>query len=507
MSSRKATDWFAVTGRLLLAVAAGVSLYLASMVFGRTALPGCEENSVCQEMLQSHWAYTFGIPVSFLGCLLYSYTIMLSWSFVRRDRSLSGLAGGMATSTIVAAALWFTALQIFDLGANCMWCNVIHGSAVAGAFLLWHSRLSNPPPDLDCSVDLRDASSPLSNDRVFRFTATGAALTGVGMLALGSLSGPLGPRRPGNAAAPDSPRPATVVLLNGWRMPANFFPSLGSVAPGVPTAVLLSDYTAEPCRAWLQSVEDAAANITPPVRIVVVPAWRSQAARDIQRTMMTVYQHLPAAFYQLSKSIASGEVRPDPDSVGNAARALIGKSQYSSTALNNALAVEHRISVAEKLCSEATRSADNLPLLVMDDRTLRGPAPSRDEIVAFLKGEEVPYTPRIPALSVEESPELDDMAPGGSREIQITIRNTGDGPLRLEKADPAEGCEVISLPVEPVAPGTTAAIGLKVTAPGTAGTFVRQLQLPSNAPGAPVTVTVRGRTVSAMASTSPSGTE
>ena len=153
---------------------------------------------------------------------------------------------------------------------------------------------------------------------------------------------------------------------------------------------------------------------------------------------------------------------------------------------------------------------DSLPLLVMDDRILRGPAPSREAILAFLKGEEPSSAPppsAVPVLSVDEAVDLEDLPPGQSREIRITVRNTGEAALLLGKAQPEDGCEVVSMPQSPLAPGGTAAIGLRLTSPGQDGAFTRILRLPSNASGPPATIAVRGRTVSAMASASPSGTD
>jgi uncharacterized membrane protein len=296
---RTGPDRIATAGRLLLGAAAGVALYLASMALSRTALPGCTESSNCQEVMQSRWAFAFGIPVSFFGFVVYTVMLLLSWAYVRRERTFTGLQGGMAVSAILAAAVWFTALQIFALQTVCVWCCIAHGCAVGGAFLLWRSRRRHPLPDLDCSMDLRDAGSPLSNDRVFRFTATGAALTGVGLLALGSLSGPLRTRHAEEkttAAPAVAPAPGgALALLDGrFRIQPNEFPGIGPAVDTALTAVLVSDYTCEWCRSFQTELANIAAAAAPPVRIVILPAARTQAAQDIQRILLTVFHHNPA---------------------------------------------------------------------------------------------------------------------------------------------------------------------------------------------------------------------
>ena len=68
-----------------MGVAAGISLYLAAMALAHTSLPGCGAASGCHDVMASRWAYTFGIPVSFLGFVLYALTLLLSWAFVRRE--------------------------------------------------------------------------------------------------------------------------------------------------------------------------------------------------------------------------------------------------------------------------------------------------------------------------------------------------------------------------------------------------------------------------------------
>lgn len=101
-------------------------------------LAGCGEGSGCANVLGSKWSMVFGIiPVSVFSCLLYLAVVASLWlqgAAVCRLRLL-------AAWLLIAAAVWFTALQSFVLKAICPYCMTMHGIGVAlGLVLLFAQR-------------------------------------------------------------------------------------------------------------------------------------------------------------------------------------------------------------------------------------------------------------------------------------------------------------------------------------------------------------------------------
>lgn len=491
----------ATTGRILLGCATAISLYLACIALSRTSLPGCDNASQCQDIMQSRWAFAFGIPVSFLGFVLYAVALLLSWAFVRRERTFASLQGGMAISTIIAGGIWFTALQIFALHSLCLWCCITHSLAVSGALLLWHSRMQHPAPPVDCSMDLRDAGSPLSNDRIFRFTATGSALTAVGLLALGALSGPLHQSAPVVATVSGAvvTGPDRQLSLHGGKFEISEaeYPYIGSSAANARTAVLLSDYTCSWCREYHGSLENLARTSPEPLRITLMPVARTPEATDIQRIALITFHADREKWHALSALLTSGQIPATPDAAGKAALKLLGTERWTSAVAQHSATANRQLEMAAAVLKENSTESSTLPKLMSGNRVLTGAEPDTARILAFLKdaGGEAPKRQDPAAKLMVLTPEvtLDDLTPDKPRNVEIKVQNTGTAPLKLSWLAVEAGCEVTSLPPRTFYPGEIAVIGLKITPSPGETSVTRKVKIHSDAPGEPAVVTLLTR--------------
>ena len=125
--------WLAVLAGLGL-IGLGVSLYL-SFVTGVLGVPpaGCGDGSACGEVLGSPWSKLFLLPVSLPATLMYvAMLAALRWvnarSAAARCMAWSVLLVG--SSTALAAAVWFSYLQLAKIGAVCIYCTVDHLAGV-----------------------------------------------------------------------------------------------------------------------------------------------------------------------------------------------------------------------------------------------------------------------------------------------------------------------------------------------------------------------------------------
>jgi uncharacterized membrane protein len=395
-------------GRLFTGAAAGISLYLACSALGRTDMPGCEAGSPCGKALQSPWAFVFGLPVSFPGFVLYSLALVLSGTFVRRERSAAGLQSMAVVASVVAGALWFSCLQFIVLDSLCLWCVFTQGFAAAGAVFLCVARMQHPAPAIDRAAGIKEPVRILKHNRLARFAAAGAAASCLGVLAAGAYSHavtlpPLEDSTPvEELAAVPVVEPGGLAVLGGKRhVNPDDFPRLGREAPEERTVILLSDYTSALCRRYHSAVETSLPGAADPVRVIVLPAALTPEAMDIQRSVLTLHHSDHKAWRSLSALITSGQIPAEPEAVRRIARKLVGAEKWAAYAGAHADKIEQQLQLAASLLKESRPDGGSgaVPVLICGSRTLRPAGPDMDQFLAFVAG--APNTPAAPGKAAE----------------------------------------------------------------------------------------------------------
>jgi uncharacterized membrane protein len=125
-------DWRIWTG---VAVGLGISGYTAFTSLADIA-PVCGPIGDCVAVQHSEYARLFGIPMGVLGLLGYT-AILVCWILGRRLTPAGGGWRWLPWGITLAGCLFslrLTALEIFVIGATCLWCL---GSAVTISLLLW----------------------------------------------------------------------------------------------------------------------------------------------------------------------------------------------------------------------------------------------------------------------------------------------------------------------------------------------------------------------------------
>ena len=155
--------------RLLVLLAAGISAYLLSVSLSGGRAVGCGPGSACDAVLQSPWAYVFGIPVS-AAALMVDLALLLT-SFACGTKSTPKQRRGAweimvpCAVLVLGAALWFLALQAFVLHRFCPWCMGAHLAGALAAVLL---LMRVPVTD---AVERRDKDPGMSRKTVIKFAA------------------------------------------------------------------------------------------------------------------------------------------------------------------------------------------------------------------------------------------------------------------------------------------------------------------------------------------------
>jgi uncharacterized membrane protein len=132
-----------VVGILILAfLGLADSAYLAEHeASGTPLLCNIQNFSGCNVVATSQYSHIFGIPLAEFGVLFYSIVFVLAaLELVIFDRLLRRVLQ-MAALIGVAASLYFTLVQIFFIGAFCIYCLA---SALITVFILILASLIEP---------------------------------------------------------------------------------------------------------------------------------------------------------------------------------------------------------------------------------------------------------------------------------------------------------------------------------------------------------------------------
>jgi uncharacterized membrane protein len=163
--------------RLLILSAAGISAYLLSVSLRGGTAVGCAPGSACDAVLQSRWAYVFGMPVSALALIVYLALLVATFSLgaktTPKQRRGSWEIVVLGALLVLGAALWFMGVQAFVLRQFCPWCMTAHACGAAAAILLF-TRVP-----VTCARDLRDKDPSVSRSTLRRVGVICAVLIAV----------------------------------------------------------------------------------------------------------------------------------------------------------------------------------------------------------------------------------------------------------------------------------------------------------------------------------------
>lgn len=158
---------------ILLLAFAGLadSLYLAQQkLSGEPLLCNIQNLDGCNVVANSVYSTLFGVPLSEFGVLFYAILFILAaLELVLFNKVLRRIIQGVALLCLLGS-LYFTFLQIFFIGAFCIYCSIsafITLLIFILATLIEPIRKGNlPPPGLSSEKDAREGDAPVSGPEV-----------------------------------------------------------------------------------------------------------------------------------------------------------------------------------------------------------------------------------------------------------------------------------------------------------------------------------------------------
>jgi uncharacterized membrane protein len=358
--------------RALLLIALLGAGYLASVSLQHGAPAGCGPESGCHTVLQSRWAWWFGLPVSVPAAAVYfallSSTILLQKRNAPEAQRRFWAAIIILSVVVAGAAIWFVSLQIFIIQSFCKYCLAAHTCGFAASLLC----LKNIPCANEPDAPLGNAGSgKMGLPRRALLTLIGIGLAGVAALAGGQMlvqkqlnvvkvvtlstaiaranGAPLAsPVSAWFVPVPPTPRliaPRTLSLYsNQFVIQLNEVPILGS--PDAPHVIVcLGDYTCVHCRALHQILLKLSPQYSNQLAIICLPIslqpecnpcvgrtnpHSNTNACEYARLGLGVWRAAPQLFWQFDDWLSAGVTPPPVNQARDRAAQLVGADKLQS---------------------------------------------------------------------------------------------------------------------------------------------------------------------------------
>ncbi len=125
-------------------IGVGDTLYLSYYKY-LGLVPTCAILHGCDQVLTSAYATVYGVPLAYIGLVFYVYMLVLVLLLAIDPRSPALRWGVMAYTTIgLLCSIRFETLQLFSIGALCIYCATSALTAlVLFALSVWHVRASS----------------------------------------------------------------------------------------------------------------------------------------------------------------------------------------------------------------------------------------------------------------------------------------------------------------------------------------------------------------------------
>jgi uncharacterized membrane protein len=133
VATRRVPGWVPVTSLGLSLVAVAVASYLTAAHYADPTALACPDTGIvnCTLVTTSSWSVVLGVPLAVLGLVwavvLTGLTVPWAWragaAWVDRARLAASGAGAVTV-------LYLVYVELFRIGAICLWCTAMHVTAV-----------------------------------------------------------------------------------------------------------------------------------------------------------------------------------------------------------------------------------------------------------------------------------------------------------------------------------------------------------------------------------------
>jgi uncharacterized membrane protein len=145
-SARKVPGWVPVTTLGLSLAAVGIASYLTVAHYTDPTTLACPDTGIvnCALVTTSSWSVVLGVPLAVLGLVwaLVMTALTVPWAWRSGTRWVDG-ARLAASGAGAAMVLYLVYVELFRIGAICLWCSAIHVTAVCLFGVILAARASS----------------------------------------------------------------------------------------------------------------------------------------------------------------------------------------------------------------------------------------------------------------------------------------------------------------------------------------------------------------------------
>jgi uncharacterized membrane protein len=131
--ARRAPAWAEAASLSLALLAVGIATYLTVAHYADPAALACPDTGIvnCALVTTSSWSTLLGVPLALLGLLWAVAMTALSTPWAWRSRAYRLDRVRLTLSAVGAlAVMYLVYVELFEIGAICLWCTAMHVTAV-----------------------------------------------------------------------------------------------------------------------------------------------------------------------------------------------------------------------------------------------------------------------------------------------------------------------------------------------------------------------------------------
>jgi uncharacterized membrane protein len=147
--TRRTPAWVPAVSLGLSLIALAIASYLTVTHYADPAALACPDTGIvnCTLVTTSSWSVLLGVPLAVLGLVWAAAmtALTLPWSWRARARWVDG-ARLVLSGAGAAMVLYLVYVELFRIGAICLWCTAMHVTAVCLFAVILAGRAASSAP-------------------------------------------------------------------------------------------------------------------------------------------------------------------------------------------------------------------------------------------------------------------------------------------------------------------------------------------------------------------------
>jgi len=150
-TARRVPGWVSVASLVLSLLALAIASYLTVTHYTDPKALACPDTGIvnCTLVTTSSWSVVLGVPLAVLGLVwaIVMTGLTIPWAWHSKPRWVDG-ARLVVSGAGAVMVLYLVYVELFRIGAVCLWCTALHVTAVClfGVILAGRAASSNTVP-------------------------------------------------------------------------------------------------------------------------------------------------------------------------------------------------------------------------------------------------------------------------------------------------------------------------------------------------------------------------